>query len=77
MKKETKNWMEKFNDVQNYQLLGIGCNYSQYIDRDQAVYCTGKAAYKSYALIDLETGELELITAGQMEEFAKMGFKKK
>lgn len=71
MKKETKNWMEKFNDEQNYQLLGIGDNYSQYIDRDQAVYYTGKAAYKSYALIDLETGEQELITAGQMEEFAK------
>ena len=71
MKKETKNWMEKFYDEQNYQLLGIGDNYSQYIDRDQAVYYTGKAAYKSYALIDIKTGEQELITAGQMEEFAK------
>ena len=30
MKKEIKNWMEKFNDELHYQLLGIGDNYSQY-----------------------------------------------
>ncbi|HHW91037.1 MAG TPA: hypothetical protein GX745_09070 [Clostridiales bacterium] len=71
MKKETKNWMEKFSDVQNYQLYGNGDNYTQSIDRDQAVYDSGKAAYKSYTLIDLQTGERETVTAEQMEAFAK------
>ena len=71
MKKETKNWMEKFNDEQNYQLNGNGNNYTQSIDRDQAVDDDGKAVYKSYTLKDLETDEQELITAEQMEEFAK------
>ena len=71
MKKETKNWMEKFNDELNYQLLGIGYNYSQYIDRDQAVDDAGKAVYKNYALIGIETGDTELISAKQMEEYAK------
>jgi hypothetical protein len=71
MKKETKNWMEKFYDKQNYQLLGIGCNYSQYIDRDQAVDDEGKATYKNYILIGLEIDDTEFITAKQMEEFAE------
>ena len=71
MKKRTKSWMEKFNDVQNYQLNGNGDSYTQSIDRDQAVDDCGKAVYKSYTLIDLQTGERELVSAEQMEEFAK------
>jgi hypothetical protein len=71
MKKETKSWMEKFYDGLNYQLLGIGCNYSQYIDKDQVVDDAGKAVYKHYALIDLRTGEIEFISAKEMEEFAE------
>lgn len=68
---KTKNWMEKFNDMQNYQLCGNGDSYTQSIDRDQAVDDCGKAVYKSYTLIDLQTGEQETVTAEQMEKFAK------
>lgn len=71
MKKETKNWMEKFNDEQNYQLNGNDNNFTQSIDRDQAVDDDGKALFKSYTLIDLRTGDREFITAEQMEEFAE------
>ncbi len=71
MKKETKNWMEKFNDVESYQLNGNDNNFTQSIDRDQAVNDDGKALFKFYTLIDLKTGEREIVTAEQMEEFAE------
>ena len=71
MKKETKNWMEKFNDGENYQLNGNDSNFTQSIDRDQAVDENGKALFKSYTLIDLETGEREVVTAEAMEQFAE------
>lgn len=71
MKKETKNWMEKFNNEQSYQLNGNDSNFTQSIDRDQAVDENGKALFKSYTLIDLETGEREVVTAEEMEQFAE------
>ena len=71
MKKETKNWMKKFNDEQSYQLNGNDINFTQPIDRDQAVDDNGKALFRSYTLIDLETGEREVVTAEEMEQFAE------
>ena len=71
MKKATKNWMEKFSDAENYQLNGNDVNFVQPIDRDQVVDEEGKALFKSYTLIDLRTGEREVVSAEQMEEFAE------
>ena len=71
MKKETKTWTEKFNDEQNYQLNGNDNNFTQSIDRDQAVDENGKALFKTYTLIDLETGEREVVSAEAMEQFAE------
>ena len=71
MKKETKTWTEKFNDEQNYQLNGTDNNFTQSIDRDQAVDENGKALFKTYTLIDLETGEREVVSAEAMEQFAE------
>ena len=66
-----KSWMEKFGDMEHYQLNGnMHGSYTQPIDRDQAID-NGKATYDSYTLINLETGEQEHVTAEQMEEFAK------
>lgn len=66
-----RDWVKKYNDVENYQLNGNDDNYTQPIDRDQVVDDDGKALYKSYMLIDLRTGERELVSAGEMEEFAE------
>ena len=69
--KEAKNWMEKFSDGQNYQLYGVADNYVQCIDRDQVVDEQGKAYYRGYELVDIRTGERELVSAHDMEEFAE------
>ncbi len=69
--KKMRDWVKKYNDSENYQLYGIADNYVQCIDRDQVCDDTGKAYYKSYELVDIRTGEREVISAEQMEEFAK------
>ena len=64
------DWKQKFENEANYMLEGCTANYSQSIDRDQAIH-KGKAAYDSYIFTDLETGEKETVTAEQMEDWAK------
>ena len=66
-----KDWIKKFNEAENYQINGNDDNFTQPIDRDQVVDDEGKALFKNYTLIDLRTGEREVISAEQMEEFAE------
>lgn len=64
------NWKQKFNDTKNYMLEGCTADYIESIDRDQAVFY-GKALYDYYRLINNDTLEQEIVTAEQMEAFAK------
>lgn len=64
------NWAEKFNDELNYALEGCTADYSQSIDRNQVIH-NDEAAYDYYRLIDKSTLEEEVVTAQQMEAWAK------
>ena len=64
------NWTKKFEDKKNYMLEGCTADYSQSIDRDQAMH-NDKAVYDYYILTDNETGKKEEVTAQQMEDWAK------